>query len=49
VGFNLAIQPTYEEMIDKEWIVLMLVAKTIGLTPQEVRDFLHGALQNKSN
>ncbi|WP_081707622.1 anti-repressor SinI family protein [Bacillus massiliigorillae] len=30
----------FGEEIDKDWILLMLEAKKIGLTPQEVLDYL---------
>ena len=30
-----------QEELDVEWIYLLLEAKQLGVTPQEVREFLH--------
>ena len=48
VSFNLANQPAYDEAVDKEWIALILAAKMIGLTPQDVRNFLLEAQRRES-
>ncbi|MFK9094730.1 anti-repressor SinI family protein [Bacillus salipaludis] len=32
------------EKLDEEWIYLMLLAKQIGLTPDEVKEFLRQSL-----